>query len=64
MDKNEKLFICPKEAALSLGVSEGSVRRWLRDGRVRGAVKVCGTWLLPSGFALHSEAFVREDCDV
>lgn len=47
----EKKFICPKEAALSLGVSEGSVRRWLRGGLVRGAVKACGTWLLPVGFA-------------
>ena len=27
-------------------VNEATLRRWLRDGRLRG-VKVCGSWLIP-----------------
>ena len=37
-----------KEAALRLGVSERRVRNLLRDGRVRGATKAGGEWLIPT----------------
>ena len=37
-----------REAALRLGVSERRVRKLARDGRVRGATKAGGEWLIPT----------------
>ena len=37
-----------KEAANGLGVSERRVRKLARDGRVRGATKAGGEWLIPT----------------
>ena len=37
-----------KEAALRLGVSERRVRKLVRDGRVRGAIKTGSEWLIPT----------------
>lgn len=53
-------FICPKEAARKLGVSEGTVRRWLRDGVIKGT-KVGGTWLVPAGFATDPGSFIAKE---
>ena len=37
-----------REAALRLGVSERRVRKLAHDGRVRGATKAGGEWLIPT----------------
>ncbi|MDE2999526.1 MAG: helix-turn-helix domain-containing protein [Gemmatimonadota bacterium] len=37
-----------REAAVRLGVSERRVRKLARDGRVRGATKSGGEWLIPT----------------
>ena len=37
-----------REAAIRLGVSERRVRKLARDGRVRGATKAGGDWLIPT----------------
>ena len=37
-----------REAAIRLGVSERRVRKLVRDGRVRGAIKAGSEWLIPT----------------
>lgn len=37
-----------RQAAVRLGVSERRVRKLARDGRVRGATKAGGEWLIPT----------------
>lgn len=37
-----------RQAAIRLGVSERRVRKLARDGRVRGATKAGGEWLIPT----------------
>ncbi len=37
-----------REAAIRLGVSERRVRKLVRDGRVRGAIKAGAEWLIPT----------------
>lgn len=40
-------FMSTAEAAAVLGVSERRVRAILETGRVKGAFKVGGTWVIP-----------------
>ena len=41
-------IVTVREAAARLGVSERSVRKLARDGRVRGATKTGAEWLIPT----------------
>ena len=38
-----------KDAALAAGVSERTVRRWIREGRLTGCYKVGGRVRVPEG---------------
>lgn len=41
-------YLTPSQAAGRLGVSVGSVRAWVRQGRMRGAVHLGGRWRIPA----------------
>lgn len=43
MKDSKRVFCSPKRAAERLEVSDDTIRRWLRDGKLRG-VKVVGAW--------------------
>ena len=47
-DGDDVANVTVREAALRLGVSERRVRKLARDGRVRGATKAGGEWLIPT----------------
>ena len=44
-----------KQAALRLGVSERRLRKLVRDGRPRGAIKAGAEWLIPAPVELIPE---------
>lgn len=50
-------LISASEAARRLDVIPQTMSRWLREGRVRGAMKVANMWLVP-------ESVSFEDIDV
>ena len=41
-------MITVKEAAGKLGVNDSRVRQLLLEGRIKGAQKMAGVWLLPN----------------
>ncbi|HFE67145.1 MAG TPA: DNA-binding protein [Chloroflexi bacterium] len=45
-------LISASEAARRLNVSQASISRWIRDGRVPGAIKVANMWLVPDNLTL------------
>ena len=51
VDLEERLMFTPRELGRMLPFHRGSWLRWLRAGRVPGAVKVGGRWLVPAKVA-------------
>ena len=45
-------LISASEAARRLDVPQPTMSRWLRDGRVPGAIKVSNMWLVPDSITI------------
>lgn len=45
-------LISASEAARRLDVPQPTMSRWLRDGRVPGAMKVSNMWLIPESITI------------
>ncbi len=54
-------YISVKEAALKLNVTERAVQKWAKEGKIAGAYKFSGTWLIPKDFSF--EADIQDNSD-
>lgn len=49
-------YISVKEAAEKLSVTQRAVQKWAKEGKIAGAQKFSGSWLIPSDFSLKDDA--------
>lgn len=47
-------FISVKEAAQKLNVTQRAVQKWAKEGKIAGACKFSGAWLIPDDFSLEA----------
>ena len=40
----------PSRAAKRLGVTTRAIQKWAVEGRIPGATKMAGTWMIPADF--------------
>lgn len=52
--------ISVKEAALKLNVTERAVQKWAKEGKIEGAHKFSGSWVIPKDFT-HNEKITRSE---
>lgn len=45
-------YISVREAAQKLNVTERAIQKWAKQGKIQGAHKFSGAWVIPKDFAV------------
>lgn len=48
-------YISVKEASEKLGVTQRAVQKWAKEGKIAGAQKFSGSWLIPADFSFEAD---------
>ena len=50
MNKPLQDYVTLREASEITGLSEHNLRYWCSKGKIKGAIKLCKTWIIPRSF--------------